>query len=125
MCQVRRILDEKSLEYVKILASGGLDEYELDRLVRDGAPIDLFGVGTKAGVHGVGVGDSRFTVAEDGAVGRHGQDRGSLVVQHRAHPRVPARRSATTSSSTRLTLVRPGGTSPGWRPLLRRPRSPD
>ena len=48
--QVRRILDEANLDYVKILASGGLDEYEVDRLVRDDAPIDLFGVGTKAGV---------------------------------------------------------------------------
>jgi nicotinate phosphoribosyltransferase len=48
--QVRRILDDSGLDYVKILASGGLDEYELETLVNAGAPIDLFGVGTKAGV---------------------------------------------------------------------------
>ena len=48
--QVRQILDEADLAYVRILASGGLDEYELERLVAGGAPIDLFGVGTKAGV---------------------------------------------------------------------------
>ena len=48
--QVRRILDLAGLDYVKILASGGLDEFELETLVRAGAPIDLFGVGTKAGV---------------------------------------------------------------------------
>ena len=48
--QVRRILDDSGLGYVKILASGGLDEYELETLVKAGAPIDLFGVGTKAGV---------------------------------------------------------------------------
>jgi nicotinate phosphoribosyltransferase len=48
--QVRQILDEADLPYVRILASGGLDEYELERLVAGGAPIDLFGVGTKAGV---------------------------------------------------------------------------
>ncbi len=48
--KVRRILDEAGLDYVKILASGGLDEYELDRLAQGEAPIDLFGVGTKAGV---------------------------------------------------------------------------
>ncbi len=47
---VRRILDDAGLDYVRILASGGLDEYELDALVRAGAPIDTFGVGTKAGV---------------------------------------------------------------------------
>lgn len=48
--RVRRVLDEEALDYVRILASGGLDEYELDALVNAGAPIDLFGVGTKAGV---------------------------------------------------------------------------
>ncbi len=48
--RVRRMLDQAGLDYVKILASGGLDEFELEILVRAGAPIDLFGVGTKAGV---------------------------------------------------------------------------
>ncbi|MCH7738267.1 MAG: nicotinate phosphoribosyltransferase [Chloroflexi bacterium] len=48
--KVRKILDDSGLDYVKILASGGLDEYELETLVKNGAPIDLFGVGTKAGV---------------------------------------------------------------------------
>ena len=48
--QVRSILDEAGLEYVKIVASGGLDEYEIDRLVQAGAPIDFFGVGTRVGV---------------------------------------------------------------------------
>ena len=48
--QVRRVLDGQGLDYVRVLVSGGLDEYELDSLMQDGAPIDLFGVGTKAGV---------------------------------------------------------------------------
>ena len=48
--QVRRVLDGEGLDYVRILVSGGLDEYELETLVQAGAPIDLFGVGTKAGV---------------------------------------------------------------------------
>ena len=48
--QVRRILDAAGLNYVRIVASGGLDEYELERLVRSGAPIDMFGVGTRVGV---------------------------------------------------------------------------
>ena len=48
--QVRRILDQEALDYVRILVSGGLDEFELESLVSAGAPIDLFGVGTKAGV---------------------------------------------------------------------------
>ena len=48
--QVRRVLDNQGLDYVRVLVSGGLDEYELHSLVQDSAPIDLFGVGTKAGV---------------------------------------------------------------------------
>jgi nicotinate phosphoribosyltransferase len=48
--EVRRILDGADLEYVRILASGGLDEHEVEALVQGKAPIDLFGVGTKAGV---------------------------------------------------------------------------
>lgn len=48
--EVRRIFDEAGLPYVQIVASGGLDEYEIDELLRKGAPIDSFGVGTKMGV---------------------------------------------------------------------------
>ncbi len=48
--QVRRILDDAGLNYVRIVASGGLDEYAIDRLVSAGAPIDMFGVGTRVGV---------------------------------------------------------------------------
>ena len=48
--QVRRILDDAGLDYVRIVASGGLDEYAIDRLVSAGAPIDMFGVGTRVGV---------------------------------------------------------------------------
>ena len=48
--QVRSILDEAGLPYVGILASGGLDEYSIQELVGGEAPIDIFGIGTKAGV---------------------------------------------------------------------------
>ena len=45
----RRILDAAGLPAVRIVASGGLDEHALDSLVRAGAPIDAYGVGTKLG----------------------------------------------------------------------------
>jgi nicotinate phosphoribosyltransferase len=48
--KARAILDEAGLPDVQIFASGGLDEFEVDELVRAGAPIDGFGVGTKVGV---------------------------------------------------------------------------
>ena len=50
--QVRQILDDAGLDYVRVLVSGGLDEYEIERLVTGGAPIDMFGVGTRVGVSG-------------------------------------------------------------------------
>ena len=50
--RVRLILDTAGLNHVLILASGGLDEFEVDRLVQAGAPIDGFGVGTRMGVSG-------------------------------------------------------------------------
>lgn len=43
---VRRILDDGGLKDVGILASGGLDEDSIGDMLRAGAPIDGFGVGT-------------------------------------------------------------------------------
>jgi nicotinate phosphoribosyltransferase len=45
--EVRRILDDANLRDVKIVASGDLNEYKIRDLLRDGAPIDIFGVGTE------------------------------------------------------------------------------
>ena len=47
---VRRILDEAGHPGVRIFASGGLDEHDLERLLAAGAPVDAFGVGTKLNV---------------------------------------------------------------------------
>jgi nicotinate phosphoribosyltransferase len=45
--EVRSILDEAGMRDAKIMASGDLDEYKIRELVRAGAPIDAFGVGTQ------------------------------------------------------------------------------
>jgi nicotinate phosphoribosyltransferase len=45
--KVRSILDERGLNYVKIFASGDLDEYKIEKLLRKRAKIDSFGVGTR------------------------------------------------------------------------------
>jgi nicotinate phosphoribosyltransferase len=47
--QVRRILDEEGRSSMTILASGGLDEHEIDGLLAAGAPIDAFAVGSRVG----------------------------------------------------------------------------
>jgi len=47
--KVRELLDKKGLKYADIFASGDLDEYKIEELLRKGAKIDAFGVGTKMG----------------------------------------------------------------------------
>ncbi|MGW6442667.1 nicotinate phosphoribosyltransferase [Lentzea sp. NPDC055074] len=46
----RKRLDEAGLTDSRVIVSGGLDERAIDRLVVAGAPIDVFGVGTRMGV---------------------------------------------------------------------------
>ncbi|HSB41128.1 MAG TPA: nicotinate phosphoribosyltransferase, partial [Methylomirabilota bacterium] len=48
--EVRRILDEANLAYVRIFVSGGLDEAGITACLAAGAPIDAFGVGTRMDV---------------------------------------------------------------------------
>ncbi len=46
----RKLLDQAGLDDARIFASGGLDEHEVDELVKAGAPVDAFGIGTQMGV---------------------------------------------------------------------------
>ncbi|GAA3784631.1 nicotinate phosphoribosyltransferase [Streptomyces chiangmaiensis] len=48
--RARATLDAAGLPEVRIVASGGLDEYAVAELVRSRAPIDVYAVGTKVGV---------------------------------------------------------------------------
>ena len=48
--QSRKLLDEAGLDDLKIFASGGLDEFAIEELVGDGAPVDGFGIGTAMGI---------------------------------------------------------------------------
>ncbi len=45
--EVRQVLDAAGCAAAKIVASGDLNEYKIAALLSDGAPIDLFGVGTE------------------------------------------------------------------------------
>ena len=47
---VRDILGGAGLQYVQIIASGGLDEYQISDLVDKECPIDVFGIGTRLGI---------------------------------------------------------------------------
>ena len=47
--KARQMLDRAGLNYVKILASGNLDEYKIEKILKSQPPIDSFGVGTHMG----------------------------------------------------------------------------
>jgi len=44
--KARRILNKHKLKQAKIIASGNLNEYRIEKLIKQKAPIDVFGVGT-------------------------------------------------------------------------------
>jgi hypothetical protein len=48
--RTRAILDAAGHSDATIIVSGGLDEFDVERLLDAGAPIDTFGVGTRIGV---------------------------------------------------------------------------
>lgn len=48
--KARAMLDAANLPDVQVFVSGGLDEFEIERLIKSGAAIDGFGVGTMVGV---------------------------------------------------------------------------
>jgi nicotinate phosphoribosyltransferase len=48
--EVRAILDSGGLSEVRVLASGGFDEFKIAKALERGAKIDGFGIGTKMGV---------------------------------------------------------------------------
>ncbi len=45
--KVRKILDENGFDSAKIIVSGDLNEYKIEKLVKANAPVDSFGVGTQ------------------------------------------------------------------------------
>ncbi|WP_236238774.1 nicotinate phosphoribosyltransferase [Streptomyces sp. CC228A] len=47
--RTRELLDAAGLPEVRIVVSGGLDEYGVDALVGAGAPVDVYAVGSKVG----------------------------------------------------------------------------
>lgn len=64
---VRAMLDDAGLTGVRVLVSGDIDEYKIERFVAAGAPIDGFGVGGNLGV-GLGTVESGTVGGVIGAV---------------------------------------------------------
>jgi len=57
--ETRKILDDNGCSSAKIVVSGDMNEYKIDSLLRAGAPIDVFGIGTELvtpkDVHSLGI----------------------------------------------------------------------
>jgi nicotinate phosphoribosyltransferase len=80
----RAQLDAAGLESVQIVASGGLDEYGIDALLRLGAPIDGFGVGTNVGTSADAPNlESVYKLVEYAGVGRSKRSSGKETLPHR------------------------------------------
>lgn len=91
----RDLLDAAGLPRVRIVVSGGIDEYLIDEMVRSGAPVNVFAVGTRVGV------------VDDAPV----LDSAYKLVEYAGRP------------VTKLSPAK--GYPPGPKQVWRRPRGPD
>lgn len=111
----RRLLDEAGLEQVAIFASGGLDEDAVDALVRAGAPIAGFGVGTRMGAStDAPTLDLAYKLTAYAGQGRLKTSPGKRVLPGRKQ----VFRQEEAGRAVRDVLARADETLPG-RPLLR------
>ncbi len=82
--RARRILDQNGFTEVAIFASGNLDEFRINQLLRAGAPIDAFGVGTEMVVGGdAPTLDASYKLAEFHGVARLKTSQGKLSLPGR------------------------------------------
>ncbi|MER7965148.1 nicotinate phosphoribosyltransferase [Streptomyces ardesiacus] len=106
-------LDCSGLPDVRVIASGGLDEYGVDTLVRSGAPIDMYAVGTRVGTSA----DAPYL------------DSAYKLVEYDARPVMKLSSAKVTSPGRKQVFRRPDGDDvialwdepgpPGAEPLLR------
>ncbi|GAA3479513.1 hypothetical protein GCM10018966_040430 [Streptomyces yanii] len=90
--RTRKVLDVAGLPDVRIIASGGLDEYAIDDLVRAGAPIDVYAWARvmgrpPTGGHGLGRGDASGQAARTAhGVGDRGRRHAGAGVHRPSRP---------------------------------------
>ena len=123
---VRQVLDDAGLNDVVILASGDMDEFTIDLLLRQQAPIDGFGVGTSIGV---GAGSIEHGI-EGGALGvvyklvwyveRPGSQDGARIKLSRAKSTWPGRKQVYRVGAYEGDIIEDEDESPppGGVPLL-------
>lgn len=115
--EARSLLDEARLETVDLFASGGLDEFKIQALLEDGAPIDGFGVGTAMGV----VADQPGLDTAYKLCGYAGTPRMKLSSEKSNLPgRKQVFRFLEDGEAARDVIAPAGEEQPGRRPLLKK-----
>jgi nicotinate phosphoribosyltransferase len=115
--EARALLDTAGLGEVELFASGGLDEFEIERLLAEGAPLDGFGVGTALGTVADQPGlDSAYKLC-----GYAGTPRMKLSSEKSNLPG-PKQifRFSEDGTATRDAIATAGEDQPGGRPLLQK-----
>ncbi len=93
--KVRSILNDEGLNYVQIIASHELDEFEIFNLLENMAPIDGFGVGTRLATGDITKTDDRSASALGGVfklVERDGTPVGKQTLDEPAKATVPGKK---------------------------------
>jgi nicotinate phosphoribosyltransferase len=133
--ETRRLLDEAGLGRIRIVASSGLDEYEIHALLEAGAPIDAFGVGTGMGVSSDAPAlDIVYKLCEYGGRGRTKLSKDKPILpgrkqvfrqgrEGRSERDVITRASEQLDGRPLLRLVMQGGTRTGDQDSLEAARS--
>ncbi len=126
----RGMLDEAGLQRLKIVVSGGLNEARVDALVKAGAPIDIFGVGTDMSVAADAPAlDIAYKLIESAGSGRmklsgrKGTTPGCKQIFRRMAD-VVARRDETHEGTPLLEPVMLGGPAASGRRGAQRPPEP-
>jgi nicotinate phosphoribosyltransferase len=108
----RRMLDQAGLAGARIFASGGLDEYAIAELRASGAPIDVYGVGTKMGVSAdAPYLDSAYKLVQFG-------DRPVMKLSE-GKATLPGAKQVHRSGTGDVIALRDEAPPPGYRELLR------
>lgn len=116
--QVRAILDAEGLPEVGILASGGLDEFDLAHFVARDAPIDAYGIGTRLGTSADAPSlDMVYKLVQFGRVPTLKLSEGKATL---VGPKQVWRRSDSNGNFVSDLIARREEPSPGdeWEPLL-------
>jgi nicotinate phosphoribosyltransferase len=113
---VRHILDAQGCQEIQIVVSGGLDEYAIEDLVKNAAPVDAFGVGTALDVAADAPAlDMAYKLQEYAGKARRKCSPGKATWRCVHWPRSSMPRFANRPSKARCSVAHPARAAPARR----------